>query len=1319
MAPNTPNPRKETLELHEVEPRRDLFESAMSLAYEKMDLAQELRSLTEQSGFDSNNLAVQKVQVEMGLLDTQIDSIATQWAKSKVSDLVNDPDRYAKRSAVRKDYFLKRLESQLKRNERKIDRYEKTDENDERDLDRRFDRKNRRNARRDSRQDARQVRRDLDGRDGRQGAREVRRDGRQSLRIDRNIDRLERNRDRKDDRRDAETVVYNKGQIGDPGMPNNSDQPSYEYRGDQADYSPKNLARRFIDGGLEPSVLLVIGSRTPAAIDLAFDREEAAYLKDALNQDPNSMEYKEAHARLKEKQKPIDEAYRFLKHGELARRQVETATVQSGLWSKFSGLATEVWRNPEAMVAMMGLGVGFFLLRDKIFPKETGGAVKTALGGILLATGGVYSFDFIWKKLDKEHRGLFDRLGFKPADLFSGEILDKYRKDFFPTLPEENRDAIDDMIKVFNVPMTRMNDVFEKSLDNQVVHIDTGAFIGQTIDGKDPLSSKLERTMDGTDMYRGLSWFYNKCADKAIEQNPSLAGKDQDAKLRLGLAYARQRYSKMSFKEAVYMVTLGSYEHSAEKPASAERNTYVAGATRVEYFDRGLDLPEDSRLIALASQYPSFGQALLGLPNGDVLVKGCPYQYSFSDQGKHVFTSHLDGKVYPISKDLQKGEMGIHLEALVQASEQSIREKFKTLTPGKNLDLSYRSSGEWFMTPSLSRRPHAGVKTGDQPIDAFIFADSDGLHMSHGQAKKNQSFSSLEEMQDVFDKEVAFPALLKRDVNHLLLGLDFVVQSVTDDPNNKSTTLQIEYGHGHRGTIVYKNGSIESILLDEDAQLQQKWETKAQEETTALFSKPHLESQIVSATGKTFTEMMSSVLNSNSVTGDPLQEKERNARKALIDQQLRAQAAVMNKGFVDELYSKQFSTEQFEVKRKELISTYETAILSILSQQVDLDLNAVELNQMKDLAESAMEEALAPLNDASWQTDQIQENLYKDRLAYWTTEVALAIDVLGAPPVKKSKVEQVIEDYRIRASKEASRHRGQSPEASRTLLWKNQLNGAYAHEWEASSQQVEAYLLTRFKWKPDQITEMMKLYLSKIDHGKFDPSTAKMPPTASGTPQEEYTRYFFSSIFAIMGAQKGGLGGIAQWTTEDIKNHLAQFQRINPYNLWAQAPEIHANPPGLENANELYKKAARDTFVAWFDEKMDLSTLTGLEGDWPNTFHDHVLQRLDGIVLNSKADPLQIQKDLKRFAEFVAVEYWLYKICIDGTYAGKTDVKELRDRIIGQNFNTIWQDPKQDYNAYFASLDPKFQEYVVGTDYSSIIKDMKDFVASLAFPITF
>lgn len=1331
----------EKLELHEVERPRDLYEDAMRLGYEKIDLQDELEGVSD-AGFEANSPQAQKLTVEIKLLDQQIDSLAQQWAEAKVLDIVNDPDRRAARVAARKEHFLKRLTRKMKRNERRLDRFEEDTEDDQRKLDRRIDRWKRREDRIDARQEAHRARIETmknPRRAARVEAREERQDARQERRMERRMDRLERRTDRVNDHRDENTVVYDKAGLGEPGAPINSQFPTYDSRGDQlaagadrdarfygdnpealslsasADQTDTDLMRSLLSQDLR---LEDLSSGTPASfrvIDIVYanDQETAAYYKDALT-NGDTMERQQVIQELSQRQSELSHVYTTLETSELARRQVEKSSLQDTIWDKFTGLIGEVGRNPGAMAAIATLGVAMYLLRDEI-PFKTVGKV---VGGIALVGAGIYTTDFFWEKLDKEHRGLFDRLGFKPSDAMDPAILDKYRKEYFPRLPQEQRDSIDEMITLFNVPMSRVTDSFERAQANLETSIDTSTFLGEGV------SSRGESHMDGTDLYRGLRWLYMDCADRYLATHPNEKPRDEREKIQIGLRYAKDpRFASMTFAE------FNAEMHVMPQIRRAEAASRAPGAVeKPRVFSRDLAYP--ASLKGLAEKVPSARTMLRALPTGEVLVQGYPYRVNVSDQGKYVFTDLFDAsRVYVISTSLQPGETEGLLQNLVSASNAAIEEKFKSFKGEMNVNLVSGANGEWTVEPALTSLKHAGLDTGSKGITTLFYADASGFKLTFNEAEKGQSFASLEAVQKAYDLTVALPKVVKRDAGHLLLNVPFEVSSVSDDAATQSTQIRIAYDGGHEGVLTYTKGVLIKAELAESVALDTAWDHEAKKQTVELFARPVIQDQIVAkvgvdpdvyvrwhntvtgglisrepnipfaaglfgTAGKSFSDMVFSLVNSNDLTGNTVEARQKDETMKEVDSQLGDLVVKMNEE-LKTLLSKGLPALEYKRQQESLMKGYETQIATILSVEVDPVLTSEEVDRMKKEADSQIEEALAPMKH-TLSLDGNQSALYEERLHFWQQEAASGIDdAFATGSVTKSTVEGIIADVRQKASADATPHRGLDAEASATLISMDKLTGAHKADWKPATELALSYLSNNYKWeqyavlgKRENMKDLVDLYFAKIENGNAAATSAEA--------SDYVEHYFLPVIYMELGGNDdfsmdrfyARLNAVSDTEYQAVRSKLLSMKS---FTAWKAAPEKFNVAPELDDAyrGEQEKQMVIDGFMDEFDKHLQVGSLDPSKDQfwdhkWPEYWRASVERRANEILIYHQGEPgfttEQFKEELKDFHKFLGIEKGVFSLLIQHRIEPKDRGYSI-ESIVDENFSTHWY--HRDYIGYY------------------------------------
>lgn len=1264
----------ETLDVNEFDTNGELFAEALDLAAKKVDLVKEQKQLID-AGL-SNNPEARLLEAEISQVDRSIDRVATEWADKHVWDLIKDPTKRAAAIAKKKEVFMNKLERKYKREERKEARLEKKAEKAGVTLSK----------------EASDVKITLP-----QGASRV------------SID-----------------------------VSGSETQPSIESNDGSAGFLEVPLiVKHLLDQipPLSPSDLLQ-GARQEEAIDIVFkDRPAlAASLKQKLTQSKDSPAYQDAIAELTKVKGTLDGTYSTLMKSDVALDQEMRNSLEGTALYKVKNLATEFIKKPEALVAGAVALFGLWMIKDKL-PMDK---IKTALGVTAVGGASIYALDFILEYATG--KGLGDRLNIHPNKLVTGKVLEQYRSDLFAGMPENLQASTDDMVKLMDTNMSDVDDAFEIAQRTQKTEIDADRFLGRGTVSKSDINGK--------ELKEGLDWCYLECADIAMKEPGGRKASDRADKLSIGLEWSKNNLKDYDFKAALVKI---QREKLARKGTTADVATAGVASKEAPLSTESNNKQEllirDPHLRELKNQDPAFNAVLKQLPGGEVSINGCPYTYFFTDGGAHRFASVLNPEnpiVIPDADD--RGGRSRLLAALTKESEEAVQNEFKKFNSDPNLTLRALPSGEWEVYPSLERMSHQGLahSARETKVPFRFYTDGKGMIASYEGASDAVRFTSLAEVQKDFELKKALPDLVKQDVGHLLLGMDFTVENVVENEADKSTTLTLRYDSGHEGTLIYKNDTLQSSTLAESADLAQRWDLQAHKDTVALFSRSTIQDRIIHATGvnpdiyvrwnnittnglvpsepriefegglfgtlgKTLDELVSSVVDSNDITGDTLAAREKAETEAKVKQGLDALATKMRTELTD-LYKLGLTKKDFEERRKTLMANYEKDVIRIVGEKAEVSLAPVDLAKMKSDSGDQIKKALEPMSHPL-SIGGDQSSNYADRLIYWQHKTVTEIESLasrvaatGRQPYK-SEVEAIIRDNYAQASRDADAHRGLDTDQSGEILRTEKLTGAHKDEWKAPTEKVYSYVKERFNWKTAQVDKLMDIYYSKIENGGATP--------LSGATADQYADFFISSVYTLMGTKEKNLARVGQVILDDFDTKLPVLQSIKTFDEWSPHPETLPKPPELKDSKELYREHAKEEFTKWFDKNMDFSTWTGLEGHWPDVFRESVNKRFDRIVMDDSLSSEQLREKVKRFTQFVTVESALYKICIDGTYYHWYDIAtfrkswadpiEVRDRVIEKNFDATWK-TSSDYKDYAAKLDKSFGDNVVGYDNGLLVK---------------
>ncbi len=1013
--------------------------------------------------------------------------------------------------------------------------------------------------------------------------------------------------------------------------------------------SVSHTAQSLLEAGLSPVDLLSSDlSKQERAINAAFVTNPllARYLIIELS-NPESANHKAILATLEEMRGLLSQAYDFQRTAKEAKERVEQATIEGTLTNKVGSAVKALGKDPVALTAFIGalVGLGVLYYNSEEGTKKT---VKSMLGWGAAIVGGTYLTDFLWKKMDDRHRGLFDRLGMSPGDLVAPEIVEKAKASMVAAgFPETDQQSAMDYARIFNLEVPAVNEAFNQALSNGKREVDPRVLQAA---GLDAASAKR---IDGASLYKALEHFYGTlCYNAAIKEPGTPTGNTLDEKLHIGLDYARSHFPRVKMSNALWILgphqDLEALKGVTPKPSpSGVAGGVGTGPTEVRV---GIEGIPDAPLAELIENNNALKGAVHALGNGDYLIEGYPYTYQFTG-GKHVFVQKLnDHKRVEIDP---KNNVEVQITALLAQASLDAKTKLFALTSGvagiSADDLIYNKGGYWELSKGVDRIAHGGLPNYEKDKKVPVAFQYDARHpfiqfseVVPGSAKE---YSNVSEAQKAYETLVMMPALVHRDVDHLLLGASITVQEI-DDNTPGETKLTIAFSDGKTGTLLYKNSAIDTINISGAgaAELEAKWFAAAEEEVKGanMMGSPLVQAQLEKIAHDfaakdpglwgNFTAMLSAFKADIMHLGDS--DTTTRFNQAFVVAMRQAQ--VKTRDYVlTNLYKSNKNVTTFNTDKLKYEQTFADAVRGLVdgaqahapdaasaAAMTTLGLTAVDikLDDPKEVSEliatgkKQIDAALAPIDDVSWYTDTNQEAMYGQLKAKYEAQLDAAVRTLGASP-SRAAVLQAINTVYIAAATEAGQHLGQTASGSMDLMVTNELDPTNRAEWKDATIYVKDYITKNLDWKSygvlptaSNMLQVMDLWFKKINKGATKPT---------GTQAKDYAEFFLFHVGTTLGGVRSASLDSSTESVQTVSDShfrvgFAALSNVPDFTAYLATPT--SLPPAPDLGIDAYRDQARRQFQEWFTARANPGALLKLDGEWPQQFEKGIMGQFEAVL---------------------------------------------------------------------------------------------------------
>ncbi len=1087
--------------------------------------------------------------------------------------------------------------------------------------------------------------------------------------------------------------------------------------------SLSHIASALLEAGLAPVDLVSPDpAKQEAAINVAFETSPllARYLIVELS-NPNSTNRVAITATLEDMRTLLSKAYDSSRTSKEFQEKIEQATIEGTLSHKLGGAVKALGKDPLALTAFIGAIIGLGVLYSNA-GDDTKGKIKSFLGWGAALAGGTYLTDFLWKKMDDRHRGLFDRLGMSPGDLLAPEIVEKAKAQLAAQgFPETDQQSALDYARVSDMSMSSINEAFQQALADGKREIDP------RILQKNGLDSASAKRIDGVSLYKVMEHFYGTmCYNASIKENsnaPTASGLDD--RMKLGLAYAKS-HCHDKFSNAVY--TIGENLHVANAAASAAASgapsasvgSATGGAERKVGIEGIPDAPlakliEDNRLLQ--------GGTVHALVTGDYLIKGYPYSYEFNN-GKHVFVQKLD-----TSKRVEIDESRdakIQITALLAQAEADVKPKLFRLTSGiggiTEDSLIYNARGFWELTPPVARDAHSGLPNYEKAKTVPLSFEYDARHcfvqFSDPVPGAAPEYTGVADAKKDYEKLAVLPAKVHLDLDHLFLGASFTIQHVND--TGSVTEIKIAFSDGNVGTLTYQNDVLDAISIPTPgAELEAKWLAQAQADVEAFTNRPVVQDQLEKVAHDfaakqpgiwgSFENALGSLTSYFSHLTDSGTDTRYN--DAFVIKMRKFQLSMRTKLRTD-LYGGGLNVSDFKAEQAKLGLLYEDAVRGLTDGMLNQPLDQAEKDAMRDLGGVTAVDKLLNTTDlaaeqtqanaqltAAWKAaggshwysldsarTAVLDQKIHEQVSLMDAEIAL-LGTTGKPVISEVEVRKIVDKYLAVATAAVGSYYALDTKTIVDKSIMDRLTGKNKAAWEKPTQMVADYVLYKLKWesygvipKPENAMKIMDMWFKKIDNGNSGFITSAGVP-----PQEpKYATYFLSQIDMRLGGHQDYspdrlYGEVYSVSDTDFNGKLVGIDAdLLGVSDWISAgrPALPL-PDALKSADEIYQEKAKVAFTKWFDDQLSIDDWATIDGEWPDVFRNNIIETRLPQVLAGAPDAIHLKQDLKRLAQFASVERSIYVQLRQKDLVVKRGGQALYQNVLNPAWANDWNNPSK------------------------------------------
>lgn len=444
--------------------------------------------------------------------------------------------------------------------------------------------------------------------------------------------------------------------------------------------------------------------------------------------------------------------------------------------------------------------------------------LKLTAGAGLIA-GGLWGANNMFAAFRDDEKTALDILFFS-KDFYKVDKVNQLFKDEMFALTDDNRAAYEAMSHLGEAKGSTIAEAFDHARRNGKSEIDP-----RVLYSSKEVSVDRARQADAKGLYIGSEALMKIIAERKLGMS-----QDDPEAVHMGLQYFKDHYGD---RKLVYILT----EIYADTKMGHARNLdgsnnesdpkVIEDKARLMLSDS--DIKEKEAVTILYTQHNVDG-TVEHRGNGVITVNGYPYKYSYNaETGKHEFKDIIGDKS-TLVVDENKGTKET-LKAVAAHSAKQMTEKYKQQIDTNTTVEFDKEKGSWVVKGGRNIKAIPGMGQADTNVAVLVKA-GDTNYLSMYREDSNTPYTSFDALtREAYDAKVK--DRIEKDLAFKLGTTPFILKDIKGDQNRGEYTIQYE---GVKGTIIYKNGQIESVNLPHSPALVNSLERTADAEFERRFA---------------------------------------------------------------------------------------------------------------------------------------------------------------------------------------------------------------------------------------------------------------------------------------------------------------------------------------------------------------------------------------------------------------------------------------------------------------------------------------------------